>query len=777
MVTDLGARPRSPPSRVAVESPRSARAAPAFGDTTPPDPTGPPLPDRAGPVLALAGTVAVVALIVAGAALFARGEATAPGRILSPTSALPDDARIPAPFHTSIDTVAPVEGGVSLALLPDDRPVALFLTGESAVIVTCLDPSCASSVEHVALTFGGSGLVSDLKVAGDGMPVFAYSRIGRAGEEGDAGVVHCDDTECRAATVIAVTIGPGAGAPALAIAASGAPVAVVPQRQTPTRSAGFLVARCGGAACGDSTHSHVPGVGEAVAIAIDSADRPVLAVVRDDARARTSAVTLVACADPSCRSFTTDAAARGPRGRTGVSLALGTHDEPFVVFGAPHLQVVSCPDPSCTEPALATLSWDVDDSPAATWPSDGDPLVAYVTPGSGGARVLRIGACSGPTCSEGRTSVIDSGTTLGAPGLVLGRAGNPVVAYSLGGKLHIASCADPACSDRVRRTAWWNQDEFAATRQPAPLAAGWLRASGAGDGSAPIDATALTGTEDGLVAVGTTDGRPTAWLSTDGAAWTGHPIAERGVVRDVVANGSSVLAVGSTCAEGLRVECDPAIWVSTDGGSMWSRVVSDALTACVAPTGETVPHCRAWVETVTRVGVGYVAHGVEATGGAGSGRSLAWASNDGATWMPSSGRLDANPETLTADWFGGHYRFDATCSGDRARRICRFRAFVLEDGNRQSIDLDPSDFGGAGQSLIEDGLHLVGGDFGLVLIGYVRDARTGEDTQAMFRSTDGLRWNAFRLPAEMAAITDVARHEGCVVVADGSGIWLWAPAE
>jgi hypothetical protein len=280
-----------------------------------------------------------------------------------------------------------------------------------------------------------------------------------------------------------------------------------------------------------------------------------------------------------------------------------------------------------------------------------------------------------------------------------------------------------------------------------------------------------------MVAVGTTDGRPTAWLSTDGVSWTGSPIAERGVVRDVVANGSRVLAVGSACDEGLRVDCDPAMWVSTDGGTTWSRVVSDALTACVAPTGEAVAHCRAWVETVTRVGVGYVARGVEASGRTGSGRSLAWASNDGVAWMPSSGRLDANPGTLTTDWLGGHFRLDATCSGERAARICRFGASVLEDGIPDPVDLDQADFGSAGRSLVDDGLHLVGGDFGLVLIGYVRDARTGEDTPAMFRSTDGLRWNAFGLPTEMAAITDVARHQGCVVVADGSGIWVWTPAE
>jgi hypothetical protein len=92
------------------------------------------------------------------------------------------------------------------------------------------------------------------------------------------------------------------------------------------------------------------------------------------------------------------------------------------------------------------------------------------------------------------------------------------------------------------------------------------------------------------------------------------------------------------------------------------------------------------------------------------------------------------------------------------------------------VELDPLDFGASDHAaFIEDGIHLVSGEFGLLALGSNIDPTTWEETPMMFLSQDGTRWTAFRLDPEMWG-TNALMSLGDRVMAFGvNGVWVWTP--
>lgn len=114
--------------------------------------------------------------------------------------------------------------------------------------------------------------------------------------------------------------------------------------------------------------------------------------------------------------------------------------------------------------------------------------------------------------------------------------------------------------------------------------------------------TAVTGTSDGFVSVGSSGTRPAAWLSADGSVWrqvtlptpAGAVSASLGFV---AANGGAIAAAGTeVSAAGEQV---PFAAISADGGSTWSEA------PLAAPGGAQLLA----VTALTTAGAGFVAAG------------------------------------------------------------------------------------------------------------------------------------------------------------------------
>jgi serine/threonine protein kinase len=128
----------------------------------------------------------------------------------------------------------------------------------------------------------------------------------------------------------------------------------------------------------------------------------------------------------------------------------------------------------------------------------------------------------------------------------------------------------------------------------------------------------------GFVSVGSHDGMPVVWTTTDGRAWTIRalpvaPGATAGQLKQVAINGTRVVATGwQTTKAGLT----PLAELSTSGGTGWQQV----------PFGSLSP--GATITAVTQTSGGFTA--ASQSGGPGEVDAAVWTSATGANWTQSA---------------------------------------------------------------------------------------------------------------------------------------------
>lgn len=131
---------------------------------------------------------------------------------------------------------------------------------------------------------------------------------------------------------------------------------------------------------------------------------------------------------------------------------------------------------------------------------------------------------------------------------------------------------------------------------------------------------------DGFVSVGSRDGLPVVWTTTDGRAWTTRelPVAAdvfKGNVDEVAINGKRVVAMGTeTTKAGITT---PLAELSTAGGTGWQLV----------PFGSLTPGTT--ITAVTETSGGFTAAS-QLGGSAGAQDAALWTSVTGASWTQSS---------------------------------------------------------------------------------------------------------------------------------------------
>jgi hypothetical protein len=135
---------------------------------------------------------------------------------------------------------------------------------------------------------------------------------------------------------------------------------------------------------------------------------------------------------------------------------------------------------------------------------------------------------------------------------------------------------------------------------------------------------AVAAGQDGFVSVGSRDGMPVVWTTTDGRAWTirGLPVAAgatAGQLNEVTINGNRVVATGwQTTKAGVT----PLAELSTSAGTSWQQV----------PFGSLSP--GATITAVTQTSGGFTA--ASQSGGSGEVDAAVWTSATGASWTQSA---------------------------------------------------------------------------------------------------------------------------------------------
>jgi Protein kinase domain len=116
----------------------------------------------------------------------------------------------------------------------------------------------------------------------------------------------------------------------------------------------------------------------------------------------------------------------------------------------------------------------------------------------------------------------------------------------------------------------------------------WARAHDVNDVSGSSQVLADTADQDGFYSVGSHNGQPAVWETTDGTAWSTVvlplPAGASGVLQQVAVQGNRVTALGTQTSGGVTT---PLAEVSADGGVTWTRVALGAPSPDVAVTALT----------------------------------------------------------------------------------------------------------------------------------------------------------------------------------------------
>jgi Protein kinase domain len=201
------------------------------------------------------------------------------------------------------------------------------------------------------------------------------------------------------------------------------------------------------------------------------------------------------------------------------------------------------------------------------------------------------------------------------------RAAGPIT-KDLAGMSAAAVAADPAGYVIVGQPAqpdgdgggdaWWSPDLTT-----------WTRGTDMNDMTGPSQMLAVAADGHGFMVVGSHDGHPAVWATTDGLTWTtivlGLPAGASAADLDLVA----INAANRVVALGLQHEGGhdrPLAEVSADGGASWQQVASGLTGA------------GALVTALTASTGGFTA--ATRSGAAGQRAAAVWISATGASWIP-----------------------------------------------------------------------------------------------------------------------------------------------
>lgn len=267
-------------------------------------------------------------------------------------------------------------------------------------------------------------------------------------------------------------------------------------------------------------------------------------------------------------------------------------------------------------------SWDLVSSLSQVFADTGLSALTGVTHGSAGW--LAVGA-PGPVVftsadgtawqrADGPGSITDDLAGVSAVAAAAGPAGYVIVGKLVGPG---GSCV---------ADVWWS-----------PNLTSWTRAHDVNDVSGSSQVLAVAADAHGFVSVGSHNGKPAVWTTTDGRSWTTIVLpvpagASSAVLQQVAINGDRVAALGQETTAGGSV---PFAELSVNGGTSWRQVPfspagpGTTFTALTADSG------------------GFTAAGQ--FGEPGQRRMALWTSTSGATWTQS----------LTGGRAGGSYQVTA----------------------------------------------------------------------------------------------------------------------
>ena len=301
-------------------------------------------------------------------------------------------------------------------------------------------------------------------------------------------------------------------------------------------------------------------------------------------------------------------------------------------------------------PEVAVNSTAVaDGTQIAVGSADGYPAVWRMAPNGSWTMVSSLPLVSsfrGLAALSSVTHGPDGWVAAGTPGPVIltsvdGTSWKPAggnIAQDLASVSAVAAAAGPAgyvIAGRLAATGnaaggqadvWWS-----------PNLASWTRATNMNEMGGSNQVLAVAARAHGFVSVGSHNGDPAVWTTTDGTMWTTIVLALPGgassaVLQHVATDGNQVAALGQETTIGGTA---PFAELSDDGGASWQQVAfpsagpGTAVTALAARSG------------------GFTAAGQ--FGAAGQQGAAVWASATGASWTrsPVSGLAEGGSHDLT----------------------------------------------------------------------------------------------------------------------------------
>jgi hypothetical protein len=292
--------------------------------------------------------------------------------------------------------------------------------------------------------------------------------------------------------------------------------------------------------------------------------------------------------------------------------------------------------PLASIPAITVTSTAVaDGEQIAVGSADGYPAIWRKASGGSWALVSSLSLVSGTTGLAQLTDVTHGSAgwlAVGFPGPVILTSANGITWKPVSGAMtrdladvvSIATAAGPAgyviAGSELKSGGGCTADVYW-----SPNLTSWTQAHDVNLATGSFVVLRVAAGPDGFVSVGSRDGMPVVWTTTDGRAWTTRelPVAAdvtAGQMNEVAINGNRVVATGK---ETTKAGVMPLAELSTSGGTSWQQV----------PFGSPGPGTT--ITAVTETSAGFTAAS-QSGGSSGDLDAAVWTSATGANWTQSS---------------------------------------------------------------------------------------------------------------------------------------------